>query len=149
MRAEMGSNPRALLDQISTDHPIILADYQPASDLVQFAGSGQGRHNRDSRVPEGGVMERAMRRGPKWYSGWKGATASVRALITRTEAEMADAVRYFVKYFNSMGFTAFKEPMAYETELATYFAADKRGDLTCAGPYCALSPLVSRLFPMR
>ncbi len=148
MRAEMGSNPRALLDQISTDHPIILADTSQHLVWCNSLALALGGIDRDSRVPEGGVMERDAAGDPNGILA-EGATASVRALITRTEEEMADAVRYFVKYFNSMGFTAFKEPMAYETELATYFAADKRGDLTLhtAAHIVRSSPLGEQAVP--
>lgn len=148
MRAEMGSNPRALLDQISTDHPIILADTSQHLVWCNSLALALGGIDRDSRVPEGGVMERDAAGDPNGILA-EGATASVRALITRTEDEMADAVRYFVKYFNSMGFTAFKEPMAYETELATYFAADKRGDLTLhtAAHIVRSSPLGEQAVP--
>ena len=56
--------------------------------------------------------------------------APARALVHRSDAQLADAVREAVRYFNSLGITAFKEPMAFEEELRTYQAADRRGELT-------------------
>ena len=43
---------------------------------------------------------------------------------------MEQAVCEAVGYFNRLGFTAFKEPMAFEEELRTYQAADRRDQLT-------------------
>jgi predicted amidohydrolase YtcJ len=149
MRAEMGSNPRALLDQISTEHPIILADTSQHLVWCNSLALALGGVTKDSPVPEGGVMERDPASGAPNGILAESATASVRALITRSKDEMAEAVRYFVKYFNSMGFTAFKEPMAYETELSTYFEADKRGDLTLhtAAHIVRTSPLGEQAVP--
>ena len=149
MRAEMGANPRALLDQISTDHPIILADTSQHLVWCNSTALARAGITKDSRVPEGGVMERDPASGEPNGILAENATASVRSLITRTEDEMAEAVRYFVTYFNGMGFTAFKEPMATETELSTYFEADKRGDLTLhtAAHIVRYSPMAEQPVP--
>jgi hypothetical protein len=43
---------------------------------------------------------------------------------------LAQAVKYFIEYFNWMGITGFKEPMAFEEDLAADKAADAAGLLT-------------------
>ena len=57
---------------------------------------------------------------------------------------MVEASRYFIEYFNRLGFTAFKEPMAMEEELKAYWDADQRGELTlhAAAHIVRQSPLV-------
>ena len=40
---------------------------------------------------------------------------------------MAKAALEFMRYFNSLRLTAFKEPMAYEQDLDAYLAADQWG----------------------
>jgi predicted amidohydrolase YtcJ len=130
MRAEMGTNPRALLDAISTVHPIILADASQHilwcnSLALQLSGLGD-----DPADIPGGVIERDPATGLANGILAETAGAPARHLLVRSEAQLADASREFVRYFNSMGFTAFKEPMALEEDLRAYHAADMRGDLT-------------------
>ncbi len=130
MRPQMGSNPRAVLDNISSDHPIVLADMSQHllwcnSIALQQAGIGP-----DTIPPAGGVIERDPATGLPSGILAESAAAPARKLIKRNASQMADAARYFVRHFNQLGFTAFKEPMAYEDDLKAYYAADQRGELT-------------------
>ena len=50
--------------------------------------------------------------------------------MTRSDSQLAEAAREFTRYFNSLGITAFKEPMAYKQDLQAYLAADQRGELS-------------------
>ena len=83
----------------------------------------------DSPDVQGGVIERDGSGVPNGILA-EMACAPLKHLMERTEEELAKAVDYFVNYFCRMGYTAFKEPMAFETELAAYRDADKRGALT-------------------
>lgn len=129
MRAQMGNDPKAVLDAISTTHPIILADTSQHilwcnSRALDAAGLVPGVAD----IP-GGVIERTSNGAPSGILA-EAAMAPVRALMARSESQMAEAARAFTSYFNSLGITAFKEPMAYEENLQAYFAADQRGELT-------------------
>ncbi|MGX9355808.1 amidohydrolase [Roseobacteraceae bacterium S113] len=130
MRPNMGANPRTLLDAISKDHPIILHD---ASQHLLWCNSyalekaGIGPETPDIA---GGIIERDPNNGAPNGILAETATAPARALVVRSEAQLADALREAVRYFNAFGFTAFKEPMAFEADLETYRAGDARGDLT-------------------
>jgi predicted amidohydrolase YtcJ len=128
MRHEMGSDPKAVLDNISTVHPIILADTSQHilwcnSKALDAAGLVPGVED----IP-GGVIERTSNGAPNGILA-EAAMAPVRALMERSESQLAEAARAFTRYFNSLGITAFKEPMAYEADLQAYFAADQRGEL--------------------
>lgn len=130
MREQMGENPRALLDNISDVHPIVLADTSQHilwcnSVALQQAGIGA-----NTVAPPGGIIERHQATNLPNGILAESAAAPARKLIKRSDAQMADAARYFVRHFNQLGFTAFKEPMAYEDELKTYLATDSRGELT-------------------
>jgi predicted amidohydrolase YtcJ len=130
MRAAMGSNPRALLDAISDRHPILLLDASQHivwcnSLALDLAGIGP-----DAPDVPGGVVERDPATGQPNGILAESAGAPVRALLRRSEAQLADAARFFIRDFNTMGFTAFKEPMALEEEMRTYHAADQRGEMT-------------------
>lgn len=130
MRAEMGARPADLLDAISNAHPIVLHDASQHllwCNTMALTRAGLGPDAPD--IP-GGVIERDPATGAPDGVVAETATAPVRALIQRTEAQMADALREAVRYFNAYGFTAFKEPMAFEADLAAYRAGDARGDLT-------------------
>lgn len=129
MRDAMGNDPKAVLDSISTIHPIILADTSQHiiwcnSKALDAAGLVPGVAD----IP-GGVIERTSNGAPNGILA-ESAGAPVRALMTRTDSQLAEAAREFTRYFNSLGITAFKEPMAYEQDLQAYLAADQRGELS-------------------
>ena len=130
MRSEMGANPRELLDAISTRHAIVLHDASQHilwcnSRALQLAGIGPQADD----IP-GGVIERDPATGAPNGILAESASAPARALVRRSEAQLAEAVCEAVTYFNSLGITAFKEPMAFEEELNTYRSADRRDQLT-------------------
>ena len=129
MRGAMGNDPKAVLDNISTTHPIILADTSQHiiwcnSKALDAAGLVPGVAD----IP-GGVIERTSNGAPNGILA-ESAGAPVRALMTRSDSQLAEAAREFTRYFNSLGITAFKEPMAYEQDLQAYLAADQRGELS-------------------
>ena len=139
MRPDMGSNPRDLLDAISDQHAIVLHDASQHilwcnSRALDLAGIGP-----DTEDMPGGVIERDPATGMPNGILAETASAPARALVQRSEVQLGKAAREAVRYFNSLGFTAFKEPMAFEEELRTYRDADRRGELTlhASRPYCA------------
>lgn len=149
MRDEMGANPRALLDAISTDHTIVLHDASQHilwcnSRALERAGIGPDA----SDVP-GGIIERNPGTGLPNGILAETAGAPARALVKRTESQLADALREAVRYFNGLGFTAFKEPMAFEEELQAYHSGDQRGDLSLhmAAHIVRSSPLGTEIVP--
>ncbi|WP_163266571.1 amidohydrolase [Chelativorans alearense] len=132
MRDQMGSCPRRLLDAITTVHPVILKD---VSHHIVWCNSlaleKAGLTAETSDIP-GGIVERDETGTPTGILA-EAASAPVQALLNWAPEQLAEGCRYFVRYFNRMGITAFKEPMAYEPELSTYHAADQSGDLTLHG----------------
>lgn len=129
MRPQMGSSPRAVLDAISTVHPIVLLDITQHvvwcnTLALQMAGLNQNCVD----IP-GGVIEREEDGMPNGILA-EFAAAPVRSLSERTPSQLAKAADHFIHYFNSQGITAFKEPMAIEKDLAAYKAADDAGALT-------------------
>ncbi len=130
MREGMGANPRELLDAISTRHAIVLHDASQHilwcnSRAMELAGIGP-----DTPDSPGGVIERHPATGVPNGIFAEGAIAALRGLVQRSDAQLSEAVSEAVRYFNSLGFTAFKEPMATEEELKAYQAADLQGHLT-------------------
>lgn len=128
MRQKMGENPKEILDQISTAHPIVILDTSQHvawcnSIALQVAGI-----DRETEI-SGGVIERLPSGEPNGILA-ENAVAPVHNLIEYTPEQMAKAAQEFVRLFNSYGITAFKEPMATEAELSTYKNADERGVLT-------------------
>lgn len=84
---------------------------------------------RDCADIAGGVIEREPDGAPNGILA-ENASAPARALSRRTPENLALAAKHFVKYFNAMGITTFKEPMAVEEDLAAYKATDQAGALT-------------------
>ncbi len=129
MRAEMGPVPRSLLDAISELHPIVLKDTSQHvlwCNTLALELSGITRGMPD--IP-GGVIEREADGIPTGILA-ENAGAPVLPLLEYSKDQLAQATQRFVSDFNRMGFTAFKEPMAFERDLAAYKAADERGHLT-------------------
>lgn len=130
MRAAMGAVPRVLLDEISREHVILLAD---TTQHVLWCNSlALTQAGLDPGCPDipGGVIERDPATGAPNGILAETASAPVRALAVRSAAQLTQAARHAAQYFNSFGFTAFKEPMAYEPELRAYHQTDLDGHLT-------------------
>lgn len=130
MLSVMGNEPRLILDQIAPVHPVVLQDVTQHSLWCNTAALEAAEITQTSGDIAGGVIERHPVTGSPTGILAETACAPVKALTQRSEAQLADASRHFVSYFNAMGITAFKEPMAFEADLAAYKAADERDDLT-------------------
>ncbi|MEY8839903.1 amidohydrolase, partial [Cribrihabitans sp. XS_ASV171] len=142
MRDALGMTPRAWLDQVAPDHPVAVLDTsQHALWCNSLALSLAGLETGCAEIP-GGVIERDAQ-GELTGMLAETACAPVRRLSSWTEAQLAEACSYFIRYFHSLGYTAFKEPMADEPALAAYAAAHDRGDLTLhmAAHISAFSPM--------
>jgi len=129
MRGTMGDDPKKLLDAITTEHPVILLDTSQHILWCNSKALEMAEIDANSPPPAAGAIERTTSGQPSGILS-ETAGAPVRQLIRRNERQLAEAAREFNRYFNSLGITAFKEPMAYEEELRAYHAADQRGDLT-------------------
>ncbi len=130
MRAQMGSRPRDVLDRVSPAHPVVLNDVTQHSLWCNSRAleiAGLTAHSPD--LP-GGVMERDAATGEPNGILSENACRPIKRHLERTEAQLAKAARHLVRYFNGLGVTALKDPMAFEPDLQAYKAADERGDLT-------------------
>lgn len=129
MRPDMGPIPKHTLDALSDRHPIVLSDTSQHviwcnSLALSMAGIGD-----DTPDIPGGVIERLPSGEPTGILA-ETAMVGVRDLVQRSDQELAEASRAACRYYNSLGITAFKEPMAYEADLRAYKAADERNDLS-------------------
>lgn len=142
MRAELGMTPRAWLDRLAPDHPVAVTDTSQHAMWCNSRALALAGLDRDTPAIPGGVLERDEAGDLTGLLAEAGC-APVRKMATWTHAQMAEACRYFVRYFNSLGYTAFKEPAADEGSLAAYAAAHDRGELTLhvAAHLSAFSPL--------
>jgi len=130
MRQKMGSNPREVLDQISCIHPIILQDTSQHILWCNTLAMRLGGISKDTSDIAGGVIERDYSTGEPNGILAEAAGNGPRQLNKRTSEQLEAAIRAFNKYFNGLGITSFKEPMALEADMFAYKAADDRGDLT-------------------
>jgi predicted amidohydrolase YtcJ len=130
MRQQMGSNPREVLDQISCIHPIILQDTSQHILWCNTLAMRLGGISKDASDIAGGVIERDSSTGEPNGILAEAASNGPRQLNKRTSEQLETASRAFNKYFNGLGITSFKEPMALEEDMLAYKAADDRGDLT-------------------
>jgi predicted amidohydrolase YtcJ len=149
MRPELGMTPRAWLDRLAPDHPVAATDTSQHAmwcNSLALSLAGIGADTPD--IP-GGVIERDKNGEPTGFLA-ETACAAARRLSAWTEDQLTAAGRHFVHYFNSLGYTAFKEPMADEAALAAYAAAHDRGELTLhmAAHITAFSPITAHMVPI-
>lgn len=149
MRGSLGMSPRQWLDQLAPDHPVVVADTtQHAMWCNSLALELAGLADDCDDIP-GGVIERDEHGNLTGFLA-EAACAPLRKLKRWTDEQLAEACRYLVRYFNSLGYTAFKEPMADKSILAAYAAAHDRGDLCLhmAAHIAAFSALSGILLPI-
>lgn len=130
MLEAMGRCPKQLLDNIAPAHPVALQDVTQHSLWCNSLALKLAGITASSSDISGGVINRDPVTGEPNGILAETACGPVKALMQRSDTQLADASRHFVTYFNSLGFTAFKEPMAFEQDLKAYVAADHRGELT-------------------
>lgn len=130
MRSAMGANPRLVLDEVTSAHPVILQDATCHSLWCNSQALQRTGLSASSPDVDGGVIERDPRTGEPTGILTENACLLAKDLMQRTETQLQEASRHFVAYFNQLGITAFKEPMACEPDLNAYKTADERGDLT-------------------
>jgi predicted amidohydrolase YtcJ len=147
LRADMGDSPRALLDAAAPQHKVALADVTQHAMWCNTAALAAAGLHAGTPTPAGGVVEREPDGQPNGILAESGC-AGIRALTRRSAAELAQATDHVVKYYNALGYTAAKEAMATEDDLAAYAEADRAGRLTlhmaahigCSSPM-GLAPL--------
>ncbi len=130
MRGAMGACPRALLDQIAPSHMVVLQDTTQHSLWCNTRVLEAAGITSESPDIAGGVIERDPVSGVPSGILAENACGPVKKMMLRSEAQLREASGHFVKYFNSLGITAFKEPMAFEADLKAYRDADDRNELT-------------------
>ena len=130
MLGQMGDEPRKLLDQIAPAHPVALQDVTQHSLWCNSAALAAAGITATSPDIAGGVIERHPKTNAPTGILAETACVAVQAQAARTPVQLTQACDHFTKYFNALGFTAFREPMAFEADLAAYKAADERGALT-------------------
>lgn len=124
-----GAAPRQLLDNAAPAHPVALKDTSQHnlwlnSKALEICGINAG-----SADVDGGHIERDPRTREPLGILSENATGLVQPHLAPSPAQLAEAVRYMVRYFNGLGITGFKEPMAYEADLVAYRDADLAGEL--------------------
>jgi predicted amidohydrolase YtcJ len=149
MRETLGMSPRDWLDQVAPDHPVALQDTSQHAMWCNSLALAAAGLNEDSPDIPGGVVERDATGTLTGFLAEAGC-APVRKLSEWTPEQLAQASRYFIRYFNSLGYTGFKEPMADETSLAAYAAAYDRGDMNLhmAAHITAFSPISGDVAPV-
>lgn len=130
MRAQMGTTPRKILDQIAPTHPVALMDITQHSLWCNTLALNLAGITKTSPDVPGGVIERDSGTNEPTGVLAENACGALKKLMKRSQSQTDEAVEYAVKYLNQFGFTGFKEPMAFEDDLRAYQAADERGKLT-------------------
>jgi predicted amidohydrolase YtcJ len=127
-RASFGPRPADLLDRIAPDHPVVIKDVSQHNLWLNSAALRVAGISRDTPDPVGGVIERDAGSAPTGIL-IETAGALVQRFMDPTPARLDRAVGHLSALFHRLGITGFKEPMAFEAELAAYAKADRAGEL--------------------
>ncbi|WP_127110857.1 amidohydrolase [Pararhodobacter zhoushanensis] len=127
-RPSLGTVPRALLDTIAPNHPVVVKDLSQHNMWLNSEGLRRIGFGPDSPAIPGGEIERDASGVPTGIL-IEAATAPVHPQIAPTAAQLSQAVLHMAGYFHAQGITGFKEPMAFAPELKAYAEADLAGRL--------------------
>ncbi|PWE30395.1 hypothetical protein C4N9_06860 [Pararhodobacter marinus] len=128
LRAELGARPRERLDQVAPDRPVAVKDVTMHALWVNSEALRRAGITAETPDPDGGEIERDESGEPTGILT-ETAMALVLPHLAPSPGQLAQAVRHMVARFNGWGLTGFKEPMAFEPDLAAYAAAYDAGDL--------------------
>ncbi len=149
MSAEIAQSPRAWLDQLAPHHPVALSDTtQHALWCNSKALDAAGLSDSTAEI-SGGVMGRSASGALSGFLA-EAACAPVMRHLPWSAEQLDQACDYAVRYFNSLGYTGFKEPSADPADLAAYARAHDQGrlHLHAAAHLTVFSPLSSDLIPL-
>lgn len=121
--AQLGASPRDILDRIAPHHPVALKDTTQHNMWANSLALAAGGITRDTPDPHGGRIGRDAKGEPDGFLSESAATPVRQALVVTAE-QNAQAAAYVTKTFHRLGLTGFKEPMAIESDLVAYCAAD-------------------------
>ena len=127
-RPSFGTRPAEMLDRIAPDHPVAIKDVSQHNLWLNSAALRRAGITRDTPDPVGGVIERDATGAPTGIL-IEAACALVQGFLEPSAAELDQAVAHLSAVFHGLGITGFKEPMAFEPELAAYAKADHAGAL--------------------
>lgn len=134
-QAELGETPRAALDRIAPEHPVALGDVTQHSLWASSRALAIAGIDRETPDPADGKIERDANREPTGVLH-ESAAGAIRSAQRESAARMAAAATYVTETFHRLGITGFKEPMAFEADLAAYCDADRRGGLRLNATCC-------------
>ena len=150
MQDSLPDTPRAWLDAIAPAHPVAIADTTQHAMWCNSAALAQaGLADGCAPIP-GGVVGQEGPEGRLTGFLAEAACGPVRAQTGFTPAQLDAACAQAVGYFNSLGYTGFKEPSAQAEDLGAYARAYDRGALSlhAAAHIAAFSPLSGSTMPL-
>lgn len=148
-RPDLGAHPAELLDRVSPDNPVALRDTTMHSAWVNGAALRAAGISAETEDPLGGEIERDADGRPTGILR-EVALSLIMDFIKPPVEDHDRAVDRMFGHFNAMGLTGFKEPMAFETELAAYARAEDEGRLSAhiAAHLSRQSPMDESFTPM-
>lgn len=147
-RGELGARPADLLDRIAPDVPVVVKDITQHSVWVNSAAMRAVGLSAASPDIDGGEIERDPSGAPTGILR-ETAISLVAGGLIHPPSESARALRHLVARFHRWGLTGFKEPMAFEADLAAYAEGADTGALTLhmgahlsrQSPFGAMTPM--------
>lgn len=149
MMGGLGTTPRDWLDRLAPGHPVAISDFSQHAVWVNSEALRQAGLDEPGLTIPGGVIERDSS-GAATGMLAEAACAPLVRLTAFTPAQFSQAWDYVQRYFHSLGYVGFKEPMADEAILKTYADAYDSGrmQLHVAAHIMAFSPLDDVLVSM-
>lgn len=142
-------SPKALLDRVTTTHPIALMDDSGHNSWVNSAGLKAAGISAATPDPEGGTIVRAANGEPNGVL-LETAARVLDTVIPQWSAEqVVAAARYAAHSANVYGITAIKDAGApFDQSAKAFDQLDRAGELTLNVAICARTPYGGRSTPL-
>lgn len=121
---------RAILDAITTDHPVFLGDSTVHDAWLNSKALEAMGIDRRTPNPAGGVIDRDAAGDPTGILHDNATFRAMHTLPARTPEEYATAARWAMQQMNAVGVTSIKDALVDSHALRAYRDLDRAGDLT-------------------
>ena len=141
-------SPRKFLDAVSGDKAVVLGDDATHNDWVNTKALQLAGFDANTPDPAGGKFERDADGMPNGIL-IENATKLMRPFTASyNDVQYVAAAREFSRIANSFGITGAKGAGLYNEEVAAFYAADQRGELTVHAAVCIRTPDGQRTEPL-
>ena len=142
------ASPRKLLDSVSGDYAVVLADDSGHNAWVNSKALELAGIDADTRDPEGGTIERDAQGNPTGVLLETAARLIDDVVTPWTERQLVDAAAHSIAVATRYGIVGLKDAGAFNHAAIPFRALDQAGRLTLHAASCVPTPYEHRTTPL-